>query len=49
MQVLGKQFDPELHDPDDMKYPPTTVVVILQAGYYYNGSILRYVSVDVAN
>lgn len=52
MEVLGKQFNPKLHNAVEMvkdgKKEPGTIVEVVREGYLLNGSPLRVANVKVA-
>ncbi len=50
--TIGHQFDPNLHNAvvllDDFKAKSNTIIEELQAGYTYDGKVIRYSQVVVA-
>ncbi len=53
IKALGEEFNPELHNAvmhiDDESVADNTVVEEFQKGYTYNGKVIRYSMVKVAN
>lgn len=52
MDVLGKPFDPKVHEAvmqeqTEDEEQKNTVAQVLQKGYLYNGQVLRYATVKV--
>ena len=50
--TIGHEFDPNLHNAvvliDDFKAKSNTIIEELQAGYTYDGKVIRYSQVVVA-
>ncbi len=53
MEALNKPFDAKVHNAishiENPHYPSSVVVEVVQSGYLYEGKVLRYADVVVAN